>query len=123
MVSNGAIASVQERCTRKRKYNWRLEVMQMLLSSTTEKVDDAAMRRQTMGRFREGLLTEQGSRYLRPEVTVGLNNAVAFADAIATAIGIVGEASAPYVYVVEKWVKWGWVWLSLPTTFGRRPCR
>jgi hypothetical protein len=27
------------------------------------KVDDAGMRRQTMGMFQEGLLTEQSSRY------------------------------------------------------------
>jgi hypothetical protein len=74
-------------------------VMQMLLSWTTVKVDDAGVRKQTMGTFQEGVLTEQGSRYLGPEVTVELNNAVAFAAAIAIAIaiGVVGGTSAPYV--------------------------
>ena len=30
---------------------------------TTMKMDDAGMRRQTLGMFQEGLLTEQDSRY------------------------------------------------------------
>lgn len=55
------------------------------------------MQRQTMGMFQEGLLTEQGSRYLGPEATTELNNAVAFAAAIAIAIGVAGETGAHYV--------------------------
>lgn len=52
-----------------------------------------------MEMLQEGILTEQGSRYLGPEVTIELNNAVAFAAAIAIAIaiGVAGGTSAPYV--------------------------
>ena len=52
-----------------------------------------------MGMFQDGLLTEQGSRYLGLEVTFELNSVVAFAAAIAIAIaiGVAGGTSAPYV--------------------------
>ena len=60
------------------------------------KVDDAEMRRR--------LLTEQGSRYSRPEVTAEPNNAVAFA--IAIAIGVAGGMGAHYVSAAGTSVKW-----------------
>jgi hypothetical protein len=44
-----------------------------------------------VGMFRDGLLTEG------PEVTAELNKAVAFAAAIAIAIGVVGGAGAHFV--------------------------
>ena len=69
----------------------------MLSSSTTVKVDDAGTRRQTKVMFQEGLLTEQGSRYLGPEVRAELNNAVALVAATAIEIGVAGGTGAHYV--------------------------
>jgi hypothetical protein len=50
-----------------------------------------------MGMFQVELSKGQGSRYLGPEVTAELNNAVAFADAIAIAIGAAEGTDAHYV--------------------------
>ena len=58
------------------------------------KVDDAEMRRR--------LLTEQGGKYSRPEVTAEPNNAVAFA----IAIGVAGGMGAHYVSAAVTWLKW-----------------